>query len=638
MVREPAIGKSLSEAVFGAFASNRAAVSDTSVAGDALTEGWVVFDSMNIAILIGSALIAAAAFTSLLSFRFGAPLLLVFLAVGLLAGEDGLGIEFDDLGAAYFVGSLALAIILFDAGYATGLGTLRLAAFPALMLATVGVAGTALIVGLAAQVLFGFTWLQGLLLGVIVAPTDAAAVFLLLRVGGLTLRERVRSTLEVESGTNDPIAVFLTIALVGAFAATSTAGELGAEVLGDLALQLLVGLVAGFAGGIVIVEIVNRTDFEPALYAIVVTALALATYAVAGLGQGSGFLAVYVAGLVAGNARMRHAMSLRRFQEATTWLSQIAMFLTLGLLATPSEFPAVALAAIGLALFLTLVARPLAVWLCLLPFRFTPQETAFVAWVGLRGAVSILLAILPAMGGVPDGRKMFNVAFVVVLASLLVQGWTIAPMARLLRIVVPSRHGPVDRIELDLPGSGRHEIVAYSVHPESAVARGRRIPQWARPSMVIRDGRTLRSRRFGRLEAGDRIYLITTPEYIALLDKLFAGPAPGLDDPDLYGEFAIQPDARLADIARAYPARVATGDEDLTAAQFLERELAGDVEPGDRVALGPVDLIVRRIGEGHAVEEVGLGMERAAAPPPRTAASLSPRQVAAQIARWLRRG
>ena len=242
-----------------------------------------MFDFMNIAILIGAALVVAAAFTSLLSFRFGAPLLLVFLIVGLLAGEDGLGIKFDNLGAAYFVGSVALVIILFDSGYATRLAMLRLAALPSLVLATVGVVLTSVLVGTAAEVIFGLSWREGLLLGIIVAPTDAAAVFFLLRVGGINLRDLVRSTLEVESGSNDPMAIFLTLALVGGIGATAGTGGLELGILGDFVLQVLVGGVVGFIGGFVIVQIVNRTAFEPALYPIVVTALALATYAVAGM-------------------------------------------------------------------------------------------------------------------------------------------------------------------------------------------------------------------------------------------------------------------------------------------------------------------------------------------------------------------
>ena len=566
-----------------------------------------------------------------MSFRFGAPLLLVFLLVGLLAGEDGLGIKFDNLGAAYFVGSVALVIILFDSGYATRLAMLRLAALPSLVLATAGVVLTAVLVGVAAEVIFGLSWQEGLLLGIIVAPTDAAAVFFLLRVGGITLRDLVRSTLEVESGTNDPMAIFLTLALVGGIGASAGTGGLDLGILGDFVLQVTVGGVVGFIGGFVIVQIVNRTAFEPALYPIVVTALALATYAVAGMAWGSGFLAVYVAGLVSGNVRIRHAVALRRFQEGTTWLAQIAMFLTLGLLATPAEFPAVALRAIALAAFLMLVARPVAVWICLVAFRFSRQEMAFVAWVGLRGAVSILLAILPVIVGMPNGRLIFNVAFMVVLASLLIQGWTIGPMARFLGLIVPARAGPVDRIELELPGGGDHEIVAYVVHPESAVAKGQRIPRWARPSLVIRDGRTLRPHRFGRPEAGDQIYVITTPEYVGLLDRLFAGRAPSADDPHLYGEFAMQPDIRLVDLARSYPLELAPGDERLTIGEFLRRELTGDIEPGDRVAAGAVDLIVRRVNDTHEILEVGLAMEHGRAAVPRIPLFQTPRELAALI-------
>ena len=594
-----------------------------------------MFEAMNVAILIGSALVAAAAFTSILSFRFGAPLLLVFLLVGLAAGEDGLGIAFDNLGAAYFVGSVALVIILFDSGFATRLAALRLAAMPALLLATAGVLITALLVGVAAQLVLGFGWLQGLLLGVIVAPTDAAAVFFLLRVGGITLRDLVRSTLEVESGTNDPIAIFLTVALVGLVGASAGPAALGWDVLLHFAIQIGAGTVIGFLGGVLIVQVVNRTDFEAALNPIVVTALALATYSLAGLAWGSGFLAVYVAGLVSGNARIRHATALRRFQEGTTWLSQIAMFLSLGLLATPSEFPAVALAAVVLAAFLMLVARPVAVWLCLMPFRFSRHETAFVSWVGLRGAVSILLAILPVMAGVPGGRMMFNIAFVVVLASLLVQGWTIAPMARFLGLVVRARTGPVDRIQLELPGRSRHEIVAYSVHPESAVAKGQRIPRWAQPSLITRDGRTLRRDRFGKPQAGDRIYVITTPDYVGLLDKLFGGPAPGADDPALYGEFAVSPDTKLADLARAYPLTVAAGDQTLTIGELLRRELAGDIEPGDRLALGAVDVVVRRVSETNAIEEIGIALEHMAEARPRIPLFQRPDEIRALVKGWL---
>jgi cell volume regulation protein A len=468
---------------------------------------------------------------------------------------------------------------------------------------------TTVLVGVAAQFLYGFGWWQGLLIGAIVAPTDAAAVFFLLRVGGITLRDRVRSTLEIESGTNDPVAIFLTIAILGIVTVSPAGSTATLGLAGSIVLQIVVGGLVGVAGGLAIVAVVNRAELEAALYPIVVIALALAVWAIADIGRGSGFLAVYVAGQIAGNSRMRHAAALKRFQQGITWLSQIAMFLTLGLLATPSQFQNVAGPAIALAIFLTLIARPIAVWFCLLPFRFTRYEIAFVSWVGLRGAVSIMLAILPVIAGLPHGQDIFNTAFIAVLVSLLVQGWTIRPMANFLGMVVPARPGIVDRIELELPGSGDYEIVAYEVHADSPVAQGQRLPRWARPSLLIREGRSLRPHLAGRPQAGDQVYVITTPEFVSLLDRLFMSGGDRPDDPGLFGEFGIDRDAKLPELAAVYGFAVAKGDEDLTVAELLRRELAGDIEAGDRIAYGLVDLIVRRVSEEHAIEEVGLALE-----------------------------
>lgn len=592
-----------------------------------------MFEAMNVAIFIGSALVVASVFTSLISFRFGAPLLLIFLTVGLLAGEDGpLGIQFDNGAAAFFVGSVALAIILFDSGFATRTATLRVAAWPASVLATIGVLLTAGLVAVAAHLIFGLPWMYGLILGAVVAPTDAAAVFFLLRVGGINVRDRVRSTLEVESGSNDPVAIFLTISLVELAAAPSDGAVL--DLLATFALQAGVGGLIGIVGGVVIAEVVNRTNFESALYPIVVLALALGIFALAGMLEGSGFLAVFIAGLIAGNARIRHAVALKRFQEGTTWLAQIAMFLTLGLLATPSEFPGVAITAIGIAVFLTFLARPIAVWLCLLPFSFTRRERAFISWVGLRGATSILLAIVPALAGLSFGQEIFNIAFIIVLFSLLVQGWTIGPMARWLKLLVPPRIGPVERIELELPGRGNHEIVTYIVHPESPVAKGQRIPRWARPALLIRNGRSLRADRSGRPEAGDQIYVLTTPNFISLLDGLFAGPVAGAFDPQLYGEFAISPETRLADLAAMYDARVAPEDAEMTVAELLRRELAGDIEQGDRIPYGPIDLIVRSVDDEHRIIDVGLALEHTRRPPPQIPLFQGPKEIVGLLRYW----
>ncbi|MBZ9935367.1 potassium/proton antiporter [Mesorhizobium sp. BR1-1-16] len=571
-----------------------------------------MIESMYVAILIGSLLVGVAVFTSIFSTRFGAPLLLVFLLLGLLAGEDGLGIHFGDGRIAYFIGSIALAIILFESGFETRFSAFRAAALPALTLATIGVLVTAGIVGLAARFVFGWDWISAMLLGTIVASTDAAAVFFLLRVGGISLRERVRSSLEVESGSNDPMAIFLTVALVGIATAAEGESEAFLSLLRSFFLQIGVGSLTGLIGGFVIVRIVNRVELEAALYPILVMSLVLVLFAATGIGGASGFLAVYVAGLICGNVRMRQIMALRRVLQGMSWLAQIAMFLTLGLLATPSEFGSVLPPAIAIAAVLIFIARPVAVWLCLVPFGFSRNETAFIAWVGLRGAVSILLAILPMVGGVSHGQTMFNVAFIVVLCSLVLQGWTIAPVARWLGLVVPTRYGPVERIDVELPGRGDHEIVTYRVMPDSAVGRGRRIPRWARPALILRDGRSMRFETAGPLVPGDQVYIIAATEHVRLLDQLFARPADTADTSVLFGDFTIDPGVKLGDLADAYGFELPPEERGETVAAVMRRSLAGDIEEGDRVAAGPVDLIVRRLDDHDGIAEVGLALERRA--------------------------
>lgn len=571
-----------------------------------------MIETVNLAILIGAGLIAISVLTSLLSQRIGAPLLLIFLAIGLLAGEDGLlRIDFDDGPAAYFIGSLALAIILFDSGFETPLRAYRVAAAPALMLASVGVLLTAGLLGAFAVPLLGLGWIEAFLLGAIIACTDAAAVFFLLRAGGINLRERVSATLEIESGTNDPMAVFLTLTLVELAAAKGTAvsgAAAGIDLLVSFLLHIGIGLPAGVLGGFLIAAVLGRMrNLESGLFPIAALSMALVVFAATGMLGGSGFLAAYVAGLVAGNLNIRHAARLRRFQLGMTWLAQIGMFLTLGLLATPSQFGAVALPALVLALVLIFLARPLAVWLCLLPFGFSRREVAFTGWVGLRGAVSILLAILPTLGGVPNGQVYFNVVFIMVLVSLLVQGWTVGPAARWLKLSVPPRIGPVDRQELELPGGGDQELVGYRIHPESAVARGDRVPRWARPVLILRAGRALTVHNAGALQPKDQVYLFATPRQVPLLDRVYAGPAEA-DEKGFFGDFTLLGDTTLADLAAQYGIVVA-GDPETRIGDLLSREFHGRPEVGDRMLVGELELVVRTLGDGGAVAEVGIVLE-----------------------------
>ncbi|PWK64908.1 potassium/proton antiporter [Aminobacter sp. AP02] len=569
--------------------------------------------------LVGTALVVAAAFSSLIAFRFGAPLLLLFLGIGLASGVDGLGIVFDNAHLAYFVGAIALAVILFDSGFGTPVGVLRQAGLPALTLATIGVGITTVIFGIAAYYLTGFTWLESFLLGAAVASTDAAAVFFLLRAGNINLRERVRSTLEIESGTNDPIAIFLTITLVEiiALGAKPDADLLLVDLVIGFFVQMTLGAAIGLLGGFVIVKLVERLNLDRGLLPIFVLTLSLLVFAMAGAVGGSGFLAVYLAGLVAGNSDIRAVSTLKRFQEGMSWLAQIIMFLVLGLFATPSQFPAIVVSALVLGLFLMFVARPIAVWLCLIPFNIPRQETAFISWVGLRGAVSILLAITPLLGGLENGRAIFNIAFIIVLTSLVIQGWTVGPLARRLGLIVPQRYGPLDKVELELPGSAHHELLAYKVVPGSPVAKGQRIPRWARPSLVVREGRSMRFADMGRLQAGDNVYIFVPDRYPRLLDRLFASRAEvDAEDEDFFGAFTVDQTHLAGELEAIYGATIKEEERKLSIGDLIKQRLRGHVEYADRVSLGPIDLIVRDVDDKGRIVAVGLSIEPAPPPPP----------------------
>lgn len=561
--------------------------------------------------LVATALVFLAAFSSLIAFRFGAPLLLLFLTIGLGAGVDGLGIDFSNFPLAYVIGSLALAVVLFDSGFGTSLQSFRLSAGPALTMATLGVLLTTLLVGVAAHFLFGLSYLEGMLLGAILGSTDAAAVFFLLRIGGINIRDKVRSSLEVESGTNDPMAIFLTIALVELISSGSGSEGLSLELLRLFVEQMGIGLILGLLGGVSIAFILRKLQIEQGLAPIFMLAMALMIFAFTGLIGGSGFLAVYVAGIYAGSRKLPSTVSIKRFQDGMTWLAQIIMFLVLGLLATPSQFPAILLPAVLLALFLVFIARPIAVWLCLLPFDFTQRETGFIAWVGLRGAVSILLGIVPVVGAMENGQTFFNTAFIVVMISLVLQGWTIKPLAKRLGLIIPPRIGAIDKVELDLPGTANHELLAYRVVAGSPVLRGERIPRWAMPSLVIRDGKSMRYQYAGRLRENDQVYLFIAPSYSKLLDRLFATEAPvEEDDGEFFGTFAISPSTHVRDIDEAYgPLSITDSERGKTVAEMITQRLGGRADYADRVRLGTIVLIVRDIDEHGHIATVGVSME-----------------------------
>jgi cell volume regulation protein A len=573
------------------------------------------------ALLFGGLLLLASILASKLTSRIGAPMLLVFLGLGMLVGEEGLGgiafgerhggIAFEDIRTAYLIGSAALSLILLDGGVRTHRASFRLALAPALSLATLGVALSAAITGIVAALVLGRGWIEGLLVGAIVASTDAAAVFLLLHHRGARLNERVNATLEVESGVNDPVAVFLTVTAVSLLANAGKGSPLA--ILGDLAETMVLGGLIGIAGGYALVRLINRLDLAAGLYPIMAVAGGLVIFAGTQLAEGSGFLAVYLAGIILGNARLRAQRLISRFIDGTAWLAQIVLFVMLGLFVSPASLLPEALPALAIALTLMLVARPLAVWLCLAPFRFTAQECAFIAWVGLRGAVPIFLAMFPLLAGLPGSTTFFNVAFVVVLASLALQGWTVGPAVRWLGLELPPGPDMTDRLEFELPAGQGREISVYRV-AAAAPALERDMPDLTLPHRtriiaVLRDGEVMTQAAVERLRPGDVVCAVVPLEQFDELDRLFsARPLSRRGAADPLGDFVLDPDARLGQIADLYGLPAPPGERDKSLADFMLERFHRRPATGDRLHFGPVDLVVRDM-DAERIIRVGLILE-----------------------------
>ena len=562
-------------------------------------------DSVSITILFGAVLVLAGIMSSLVALRFGAPLLLVFLLVGLLAGESGIGgIKFDDVRTAYTVGSVALGLILFDGGLRTRLSTFRNVLAPAGLLATVGVLITAGLTAPAAVWTLGLNWTEGLLVGAVMASTDAAAVFFLLHAKGLRLRPRVSATLEVESGMNDPFAIFLTIVLIEfLFSGTKGWGEVAAL----LAEKAILGGFLGWAGGRAIAWVLNRLELPQGMHAPFVATGALVTFGLAESLHGSGFLAVYVAGLIVGNRETRAHNTIVTFLDAATWLAQIAMFVLLGLLAWPDRLPQRLLPALAVALTLMLIARPAAVMLCLAPFRFSFREKLFISWVGLRGAVSVFLASIPMLVGLPGAHFYFDVAFVVVMLSLAIQGWTIAEAGRLLRVGLPRAVINARRTELDLPGTLKQELVGYPVVADSPYLRRGITPSWTKLTLVARDDRVLTPEEAGEIRAGDYAYFLAPPDRVQALDRFFAErPAQASPDAALVEDFFVPGDVTLGALAEIYGLTIPPEDAGTVLADYFQAYfIKHPPRPNDAIPLGLVVLVAHTVTDGRVVT-VGL--------------------------------
>jgi potassium/hydrogen antiporter len=436
--------------------------------------------AFHVVLVVSSGLLLVGVIASKLSSRLGVPALLLFLAVGMLAGSDGPGgIEFANNELAQALGVVALAFILFDGGLSTVWTEIRPTLRQGAALATSGVLITALVSGVAAMWALGLPWETGLLIGAIVSSTDAAAVFAVLRSRSVSLRGHLRPLLELESGSNDPMAVFLTIGFLELVTSPDTSV---ASLIPLFAAQMAVGGLVGLGAGWLAVRTLNRIQLDyDGLYPVLTLAIVGFTYSATTLLGGSGFLAVYLAGLVMSRSRFIHKNSLLRFHEGIAWVAQIGMFVVLGLLVFPSELPSVALPSLVVAAALILVARPIAVFVTLTPFRVPWQERAFISWVGLRGAAPIILATFPLMEGASDANLIFDAVFFIVLTSVLIQGTTIPLAARWLGLSTPSTaevRWPLEPGAVQTPGAALQELTV----PAGSPVTGRPLVQLGLPS------------------------------------------------------------------------------------------------------------------------------------------------------------
>lgn len=571
-------------------------------------------------IFAGALIVMLSILAGRLSSRFGAPILLVFLGIGMLLGDEGPGgIQFSDPAAAYFFGSTALAVILFDGGLRTTRASMRLASGPAVSLATLGVVLTTAVTAVAVSHFIALPPLEAFLVAAVVASTDAAAVFMLLHLRGLDINRRVGATLEVESGINDPMAIFLVLGATTLIDQDALYPDL--SILLRFLWEMGTGAVMGWLGGMALVWLINRLQMAAGLYPILALAGAVLVFGATLVMHASGFLAVFLVGYVLGNRRHRGNQLIVRFTDALGWLSQIALFVMLGIFVTPSTLLPYVWPAIGIAAVLLLLARPLAVWISLWPFRFAPAEKLFVAWVGLRGAVPIYLAMIPMLHEVPQADAIFSIAFVVVIVSLVLQGWTLPIASRLTGVEVPPETGSEDRLDLDPLHRQSRELVGYRVAAGSAAVglapSELHLPAETSVVTVLRDDRVVRPEAAEPLAPDDLVLALGRTETLFRLDRLFAAQVRPIhrEAGDALGDFPIDPAATIGAIVDFYGLPADSQIRGRTAEVHVRELLGREAVAGDAVPIGAAELVVRETAEGR-IERLGLRLDPEAARSP----------------------